>query len=82
MTVNVKSDGATCARFDHKDGAILRIPSSIHAHDAVSGCVGFYLPDQLLASAKIEGYILKLVDTHDNAVCIEPILLHERRDAP
>ena len=58
----------------------LAVPTTISAHNAVSGWLRFHVPAAMMVNRDIEAYRLTLTDTHGETASVVPILVQEYRD--
>ncbi len=80
MTVKLQSVREMPDEFVRGQGDSIKIPARIGSHEAISGWLHFFAPNELLKGLAIESYSLVLTDTHDEKTAISPNLMQEYRD--
>lgn len=80
MTVKLQSVREMPDEFVRGQSDSVTIPAKIGSHEAISGWLHFFAPDELLKGRSIESYSLVLTDTHDQRTDISTNLIQEYRD--
>ena len=80
MTMKIKANEPLVTNFVKGQDERLPVPSSVSAHNTISGWILFHLPAPMLGGMDIESYRLIFTDTHREAASVVPILVQEYRD--
>jgi hypothetical protein len=80
MTMKLKANEPAAKSFVRDQESALTIPTTIPAHNAVSGWLRFHVPPAMLANRNIEAYRLTFTDPHGETANVAPILVQEYRD--
>lgn len=77
LTVRVRSDQEAGKAFASESRTPLQNPAHIDAHRTIAGWCFFPIEETILEGARIDRYILAIIDSHQNEATIEPIIVRE-----